>query len=62
MVYTSSGQLAVYNESSIALFESGYLTVLSEEAEGIRALMLTHLQELMEDADMFKLQRNLINL
>ena len=36
VVYTSQGQPAVYSELSVALFVSGYFTVLAEVCEDIK--------------------------
>ena len=35
---------------SLALFNNGYLSVIAEESDINKTLMLQHLQELMEDA------------
>ena len=53
MVYNSQGQPAVYDDMSVALFINGYLTVLGEESDEVRGYMFTHLQEVMEDTDVY---------
>ena len=53
MVYNNWGQLAVYDNMGVALFVNGYLTGLGEESDEIKGFMLAHLQEVMEDADVY---------
>ena len=38
---------------SLALFLNGYLTVLADEAEDIKQFLPQHLQELMDDAEIY---------
>ena len=45
VVYTTQGQPPVYSDMSLALFVNGYLTVLAEEAEEKKPILLQHLQE-----------------
>ena len=53
VVYNCQGELAVYDDMSIALFVNGYLIILGEECNEVKGFMLAHLQEAMEDADVY---------
>ena len=53
VVYTSTGQPAVYEEMSVTLFVSGLLMVMAREKIAIKPYMLQHMQELMEDAESY---------
>ena len=37
----------------VALFVHGYLTFLEEKSDEVKGYMLAHLQEVMEDTDMY---------
>ena len=52
-VYTMHGQPPVYSDMSLAWFVNGYLTVLAEEDEDKKSILLQHLQELMEAGNQF---------
>ena len=47
VVYTTDGKAAVYNEISMPLFVQGYLIVMEEEKQAVRAQMSVHLKDLM---------------
>ena len=51
LIYTPSGQTAVYEALSKLAFVNGYLSVLTLELKNIKARMLTDLQEVMEDGE-----------
>ena len=51
VVYTSSGHPTVFEEMSMSLFVSGYLTVIAGEKDQIKPYMIQHLQELIDDAE-----------
>ena len=53
VVYNSQGQPDVYDDMSTALFANGYPSVLGEECNEVNGYMLAHLQEVMEDADVY---------
>ena len=53
MVFTIQCQPPVYEEMSLALFTNEYLSVLAEELNINKALMLQHLQELMADVEVY---------
>ena len=53
MVFTSQGQIPVYGEMSLACFINIYLAILAEETDTTKSHMLTHLQELMEDSEVY---------
>ena len=53
VLLTTQGQPPVYREMSLALFVNGYLTVLSEESEDNKPILLQHLQELMENSGIY---------
>ena len=44
VIYTPSGQVAVYNELDSMAFINYYLTVMARELEQIKVRMLTHPQ------------------
>ena len=49
VIYSPSAQLAIYDQLSSMAFVDGCITVMSTESPHIKVIMLTHLQELMED-------------
>ena len=53
LVYTVSGQPAVYDEISIPLFVSSYLAVVEAKGPPAWLLMAQHLQEVMGDRDLY---------
>ena len=53
VVYNSKGQPAVYDDMCIALLVNGYPTVLGEESDEVKGFMLAHLQEVMENTDVY---------
>ena len=53
MVFTNQGQPLVYWEMSLTLFIKCYLSVLAEETDTNKAHMLHHLQDLMEDCEVY---------
>ena len=53
MVYMAEGQLAIYDDLSITLFVSVYLTVMAMEKAPVKAHMEQNLQELMSDAELY---------
>ena len=53
MVFTSYGQAPNYLDMSLALFPNGYLAIVAEESVVVKEYMLTHLQELFEDIEMY---------
>ena len=48
LIYTPSGQPAVYEDLSSMVCVNGYLSVMPLESQDIKARMLTHLQEIMD--------------
>ena len=53
VVYCDNAQPVVYEHISTMAFCDGYITVISKESSHIKALMLSHLQELMEDGECY---------
>ena len=53
MVFTTQGQAPVYFDMSIALFTNGYSAVVTGESMSNKKHMLIHLQELMEDVEVY---------
>ena len=53
MVFTTQGQPPVYSDMSLALFTNGYLSVAVEESVATKEYMYVHLQELMEDIEVY---------
>ena len=55
MVFTNPGQPPVYDKMSPALFMNGYmyLAILTEETDTNISHMPSHLQELMEDSEVY---------
>ena len=51
VIYSPSAQPTIYDQLSSMSFVDGYLRVLSREPTHIKALMLDHFQELMEDGE-----------
>ena len=51
VVYSPTAQPIVYENISSMAFMDGYITVMSGESLLIKNLMLTHLQELIEDGE-----------
>ena len=56
-MYSVAGKPAIYEELSLPLFVQGYLIVMKGEERAIRAKMATHLEELMEDAELYSWER-----
>ena len=53
MVYTSTGPPTEY-KMSVTLFVSRFLMVMTGEKENVRPFMLQHLQEEMEDVELYR--------
>ena len=53
VVYAMQGQPPVYSDMSLAMFVNVYLTVLVEEDKDKKPIVLQHLQELMEDSEIY---------
>ena len=53
MVFASQGQPPAYEEMSLALFINGYLSILAEELDIQKSLMLQHLKELVDDTEVY---------
>ena len=53
LVYTSTGQPAVYEELSVTLFVSRYLAGMETVKAALEPIMAKHLKELMADADVY---------
>ena len=51
VIYSPSAQPTIYDQLSSIAFVNGYLTVMFREPPYVKALMLDHLQELMEDSE-----------
>ena len=51
VIYSTSAQPATYEQIATMAFVNGYLMVRLREPPSIQALMLEHLQELMEDGE-----------
>ena len=51
--FTSQGQAPVYADMSLALFSNGYLAIVAEENVAVKEYMLSHLQELFEDVEVY---------
>ena len=51
VIYTPSGQPAMYDQLNSMAFVDGYLTVMAKELEHIRVKIIIHLQALMEYDD-----------
>ena len=54
VIYTSSGKLATYQDLSIPIFVQRYLTVMDSEDGPIRQKMVSHLKDLMLDAQLYE--------
>ena len=52
-LHPHSAQPIVYEHISSMVFVDGYITVMGKESPRNRAIMLTHLQELMEDGEKY---------
>ena len=53
-VYTANGKPANYGDLTLMAFTRGYLMVLDMEMDNmIKALMSHHLEDLMEDSDLY---------
>ena len=52
-VYTADGKPAVYGDLTLTAFVRGYLMVLGTENARIKAHMSQHLEDLMEDSDLY---------
>ena len=53
VIYSLSTQPAIYEKLSSMAFVGGYLTVMFSEHPHIKAVMLDHLKELMEDGEYY---------
>ena len=53
VVYSPSAQPVAYEQISSRAFVNGYITIMSKELPHIKALLLTHLQELMEEGEYY---------
>ena len=53
MIYTHTGQEAVYEELSSMAFVNGYLCAMAMEMEQVMVRMLHDLQEMMEDGEAY---------
>ena len=53
VVYDNAGEPAVYEEMHPVLFGNRYLMVMERESEPVKIIMLAHLQELMEDLEVY---------
>ena len=51
VIYSPSDQPAIYNQLPSMAFVNSYLTVMFREPPHIKALMLNHLQELIEEVE-----------
>ena len=51
VIYSPSAKPAIYDQLCSMAFVDGYITVMSREPPHIKVLMLSHLQELMEDGE-----------
>ena len=49
----STEQPPIYTNMSLVLFTTGYLSVAKEESVVIKEYMYNHLQELMEDVEVY---------
>ena len=53
LMYMASGQPAVYENLTIALFVSSYLAVIETIKSAVKPLMAKHLKELKWDAEVY---------
>ena len=53
VLHTPSAQPIVYEMISSIAFVHGYITVMAKKLSRIRTFMLSHLQEIMEDREMY---------
>ena len=53
VVDTTHAQTPVYSEMGRALFVNGFLTLLADEYENRKPVLLQHLQEIMEDSEIY---------
>ena len=53
MVYNAQSQPPVYSDMSVALFVNGYLAVVEIEFMPVKEYMMVHLQEMMEDVELY---------
>ena len=51
VIYFPSAQPAISDQHASMAIVDGYITVMSREAPNIKVLILTHLQELMENGN-----------
>ena len=49
----SPGQPAEYDQLSVTLFVSGYSMIIASEKKSVRPYMLQHLEDLMEDVELY---------
>ena len=57
MVFTSQGHAPVYVDMSLVLFSNEYLAIVAEESVAIQEYMVSHLQELFEDVEVYVWKR-----
>ena len=53
VIYTEAGKPVAYEELSIPLFVHGYLIIMRNEKDSVRAKMASHLDELMDDVGLY---------
>ena len=53
VVYTLVGKPAAYQDISIPLFVEGYIINMDREEGPVRQKMVTHLRDLMSDAELY---------
>ena len=56
-VYSTGGKPAAYEDLFIPLFIKGYLIIMKREEGAIKDKMATHLEELMEDSELYGCQK-----
>ena len=60
-MYTAEGKLAIYWDLTLPAFVKGYVMVLGMEKDTrIRAHTSQHLEDLMEDADLYRTGEKLL--
>ena len=57
VLYSASGKPAAYDELTMAAFVCGYLIVVILEDIQVKAQITQHLEELMEDTDLYGWER-----
>ena len=53
LIYTPSGQPVIYNQLNSVAFLIGYLAVMVLESDQVKEGMLAHLQEMMQDGEVY---------